>query len=89
MFACVIANSHTPLFFFSFQVLYPALKELAGDDHLSSKALTEHAQVRAELNLIGQSELTDPHIAELVQKLFDDVMSHVSAEEAHIFPLLR
>lgn len=66
------------------------MKEALGaEDPLLAKALHVHTLIRAELNILGQSEISDPRTIETAQKMFTDLSSHMKEEETMIFPQLQ
>lgn len=66
------------------------MKEALGEENpLLAKSLHDHTLVRAELNILGQSEISDQRTIDTANKMFADLSAHVKEEETSLFPLLK
>lgn len=73
------------------QVLYPELRERAGDEgrRLAEHSLGEHRQVRELLARVDGKDPADEAVFTMFQECLAAVVAHVQEEEGRIFPLLR
>jgi iron-sulfur cluster repair protein YtfE (RIC family) len=70
------------------QVLYPALRTVAGGDTLAERSLGEHQQVKEALAELDAMAVDDPRFAPTLATLRSQVAAHVAEEEQAALPLL-
>jgi hemerythrin superfamily protein len=70
-------------------LVYPILRDEAGDADMADHAVAEHHEARVLVNQIAQLECMDPAMIGKVKELRDCLQAHVEEEEGEIFDQLR
>ncbi|MDL5205656.1 hemerythrin domain-containing protein [Streptomyces sp. ALI-76-A] len=70
--------------------LYPAVREhLADGNALADRELQDHAEAEQIMKDLESREPGDPEFDRLVGRLMSEIRSHITDEEANLFPQLR
>ncbi|MDT9700971.1 hemerythrin domain-containing protein [Streptomyces sp. P17] len=70
--------------------LYPAVREhLPGGDALADREIDDHSRAEQIMKDLEGCEVSDPEFDRLVGMLMTEVRSHITDEEANLFPKLR
>jgi hemerythrin superfamily protein len=70
-------------------VVYPVLRDVAGEDGLARELYEEHAQMKVYLSELERIGINDMHWAETALRLRSLVEEHARKEEDRAFPSLR
>jgi hemerythrin superfamily protein len=70
-------------------LVYPILRDEAGDAALAEHAMTEHHQARMLLNQIAMMDCQDAGLMPKVQELRQCLKDHIEEEEGEVFNELR
>ncbi|MBC2905557.1 hemerythrin domain-containing protein [Streptomyces cupreus] len=70
--------------------LYPAVRDhLSGGDALADKEIDDHSRAEQIMKDLEGCDAGDPEFDRLIGTLMTEVRSHISDEEANLFPKLR
>jgi hemerythrin superfamily protein len=70
-------------------VVYPLLRERAGEEEATTRLYQEHADMKMRLFKLEHMDADDPHWREELQGLRDLIAKHAQDEEQEEFPKLR
>jgi hemerythrin superfamily protein len=70
-------------------LVYPLLRDEAGEADMADHAMAEHHEARTLLNQIAQLDCMDPAMVGKVKELRDCLQDHIEEEEGEIFEQLR
>ncbi len=68
--------------------VYPAVRKKINPE-LAERALQDHVDAERTMKQLTEMSPDDPHYAEDMSSLFNDVREHIADEEATLFPLIR